>query len=470
MSESGIGRREFLRGAVAASAAGMLAGCRPTTTGDAPQVDAAYVPGEPLPWRNWGGNQACRPEARLAPATEDEIVSALSGAHGHVRPVGAGHSFSGLVPTDGALLATDMLNGLVSTDAETLQCEVWSGTRLHQLGPLLEAESLAMPNLPDIDYQTLAGAVSTSTHGTGATLGSLASIVEGVAIATPSGELIECDRTTQPEVFHAARCSFGALGVLTRLRIQCVPPFELAQRIHFEPLDGVLEDVVRLRDSHRHLEVLAFPHTSMAQVLLTDPDDGTTESTGVQSDDAESLREAYRLLGGIPGVGDFLFDAAFRATTAGMNTVHAGPSWRVLTHTRLARFKEMEYTVEADAGVECLREIMQTIREQEIPVVYPVELRYVKRDDIWLSMFHERDGCTISIHQFADERHGPVFDALEPIFWKYEGRPHWGKLHTLDAARLSALYPRWRDFQEVRRALDPEGRMLNPHLRELLGA
>ena len=141
----------------------------------------------------------------------------------------------------------------------------------------------------------------------------------------------------------------------------------------------------------------------------------------------------------------------------------------MLAHTRVERFHEMEYTVPADAGTACLREILATIRDERIPVIFPIELRFVAADDIWLSMFHRRAGATISIHQFHDLDYRPYFDRIEPIFWKYEGRPHWGKLHTLDATRLAERYPRWRDFQEVRRALDPEGRMGNGHLRTVLG-
>jgi len=452
------------------SATGLLPACRPTSTGDAPEVGLAYTPGGPIPWRNWAGNQACQPAARLAPESEDELLSMLAGAVGPIRPVGAGHSFSALVPSDGTLVATDFLSGLLSVDAERQQCEVGSGTRLHQLGPLLEAEGLALPNMPDIAYQTVAGAIGTSTHGTGVTLGSLSSFVEGLTIATPAGELIECDRAHRPELFAAARCSLGSLGVITRVRLQCQPSFRLAQRVRFEPLEEVLDDVERRRVAHRHFEVLAFPHASLAHVMETDEDDTHPDHIQVGEEDPQALRDAYRLLGAVPLIGDALYDAAFRATVAGEETVWAGASWRVLTHQRIQRFREMEYTVPADAGAACVRELMQVIRDREIPLVYPIEIRWVKQDDIWLSMFNGRDGCTLSIHQYADEDHRPVYEALEPILWKYGGRPHWGKLHSLDAASLEVLYPRWREFNAVRESMDAEGRMLNGHLRTVLGA
>lgn len=466
-----MGRRSFLRSALAASAAGLWPGCRPTSTGEAKEVDVPWVPGEPLPWRNWAGTHVCRPAERAAPETEDELVALLERAPAPIRPVGAGHSFSALVPSDGTLLATDFLDGLRSSDAARAQCEVGAGTRLHRLGPLLAAEGLAMKNMPDIDYQTLAGAISTSTHGTGTTLGSLSSFIVGLTLATPSGELLECDAEREPELFAAARCSLGALGVITRIRLQCEPGYRLAQRTGFEPLADVLDDIDARKRAHRHFELLAFPHASLAQVIVTDvAEPGASQDTRPEDPDPRILRDVYRGVGGLGPVGDWIYDGIFKLVVGDETTVHAGPSYEVLTHERILRFREMEYTVPAEAGPACLREVMHAIDARGIPIVYPVELRYVKSDDIWLSMFCERDGCTISIHQYADEAYEDAYAALEPIFWKYEGRPHWGKLHTLDAARLAALYPRWQDFREIRRSLDPEGRMLNDHLRAVLGA
>lgn len=465
---SGLRRRDFLRGVVGTSATGALAGCRPTSAGDADHPPETWQPGEPLPWRNWAGNQACTPEARLVPETEAELASALARADGPIRPVGASHSFSGLVPSDGMLVATDMLNGVIAIDTVGGDCEVWSGTRLHQIGPLLEAEGRAMWNMPDIDYQTVAGAISTSTHGTGMTLGSLTSSVRGLTLITPAGDVLECDAERNPEVFEAARCSLGALGVITRVRMATRTSHRLVQRQRIERLDEVLPDVVERAAAHRHFEILALPHSNLVQTMATDYDDGTAVAMGSPDDDGSALRDLYSAVGGIPAIGDALYGGLLSLAIEGNETVSVGPSWQVLSHHRISRFKEMEYTLPADAGPACVAEIMQLIRDRGIPVVYPVELRWVKADDVWLGMFYERDGCTVSIHQPADEDHRPVFDAIEPIFWKYGGRPHWGKLHSLDAERLSELYPRWSDFQAVRRELDPQGQMLNPHLKRVL--
>ncbi|MCP4005520.1 MAG: FAD-binding protein [bacterium] len=470
---SGLTRREFAHAALVSAAAGLLPACDPATTGPAPESPPEYIPGQPLPWVNWGGNQSCRPRERAAPGSEDELRTLLARSDaGIVRPVGTGHSFSPLVPSDGTLVASDLLHGLISSDAKTLEAEVWAGTRLHHLGPLLAQKGQAQPNLPDIDYQTLGGAVATSSHGTGREFGSLSHYVSELTLATPQGDLLTCDSRRNPEIFHAARCSLGALGVVTRMRIRNRKQIRLVERARFEPLEDVLETIEERRDRLRHFEFYAFPHSTLSLVLAvdeaTDPDEVSSEVED-DPDSIRALRDAYRWVGRWPVIGSFAYDQVLRAVAAGTESVRIGPSHRVLPHVRLLRFREMEYTVPAEVGPDCLREILATIRERRIPVVFPIEFRYVKRDDVWLSQFYQRDGVSISIHQFADEDYRPYFNEIEPIFWKYEGRPHWGKLHTLDAGRLEKLYPRWRDFQEVRRELDPERKLVNRHLRDVFG-
>jgi FAD/FMN-containing dehydrogenase len=130
----------------------------------------------------------------------------------------------------------------------------------------------------------------------------------------------------------------------------------------------------------------------------------------------------------------------------------------------------MEYSVPLHNGAACLQEILETIREQKIDVVFPLEYRYVSRDDTMLSMSSgDEDHAAISVHRVAPEDYRPYFDVIEPIFWKYGGRPHWGKIHHLGALQLSQLYPRFEEFRSIRQQLDPQGRMLNAHLRKIFG-
>jgi len=111
--------------------------------------------------------------------------------------------------------------------------------------------------------------------------------------------------------------------------------------------------------------------------------------------------------------------------------------------------------------------VLDTISGNGIDVVFPLEYRYVRGDDLWLSMDEGGDRAAISVHRTASEDYRPLFEAVEPIFWKYGGRPHWGKVHSLGCAELTKLYPRFEDFRALRAEMDPAGRLLNPHLRNL---
>ncbi len=462
-------RRSFLQSAAAGAALATLPGCGDPTPPLA-QGGPGYAPGSgaPLPWRNWAGTAWCQPEQRAAPQSESEVVDLLASATAPVRPVGAGHSFSPLVPTDGTLFSLDGLNGLGEVDDRALTAWVWAGTRLGPLGPMLEARGQAMPNLPDIDYQALGGALATSTHGTGAALGSISDGVDGLVLATATGELIECDRSRNAAVFHAARCSLGALGVVTRVKLRNRRPFRARETTRMVPVDELLDEAPARAAAVPFWEFYAFPHASVGMEIATVETDAPVEIP--EEEDLNALGEmrdlAVRLVqAGRPGV------AVLDAILGGLpSSERTDTSHRVLAHTRVERFHEMEYTVPAEAGPACLREILDTIRAEKIPIIFPIEFRYIRRDDAWLSMFSNRDGASISIHQFHDLDYRPYFERIEPIFWKYDGRPHWGKLHTLDASRLATLYPHWGEFEAVREALDPSGRMLNAHLRQVLGA
>jgi FAD/FMN-containing dehydrogenase len=181
----------------------------------------------------------------------------------------------------------------------------------------------------------------------------------------------------------------------------------------------------------------------------------------------EQLAELHESLAWLPGLGRLIYDAMIESSFEARERV--GRCYSVLANLRLVRFNEMEYTVPAEAGPDCLREILSAIERLPRPASWPLEYRYIRADDVWLSPFYQRDGCSISLHQPIARDYRPFFDTVEPIFWKYQGRPHWGKLHSLDGAQLAGLYPRWADFQDVRREVDPDGRFLNPHLRRVFG-
>lgn len=431
-------------------------------------LPATVRAGRPIPWRNWSGAQRCIPAARVAPANEAELAELLHKARGTVRAVGAGHSFSPLVPTDGTLVSLDRMAGMLSHDDESRQAEFGAGTRLGDVGEPLAAIGQALDNMPDIDQQTLAGAVATSTHGTGMRFGSLSTQVTSLRLVTADGEIVECSAEREQDIFNAARVSLGALGVVTRLRLQNRTPFRLHEKNWLQRTDELLEQVTELRDGNRHFEMLPITHSDFAlAITINETDLPVTPREEVDgTDSVELLRYAHKFGRGYPDARRNMMNLMARFIES---SEMVGDSWQVFANVREVRFNEMEYQVPAENGPECLREVLKTIRDNNLNTWFPLEYRYVKGDDIWLSPFHGRDTASISVHQYYEMDYHDYFSRIEPIFWKYGGRPHWGKLHSLNAGQLASLYPRWDDFLAVRELLDPDGRFLNGHLREALG-
>jgi len=472
-------RRQFIQGSLAIGASAALvnvAGCSQKNIDPLAQLNltaADFEAGKPLPWINWAGNQSCIPSWRVAPTSEDELVTALQTAKGVVRPVGAGHSFSGVVPTNDTLISTDLLSGLVSHDGDKMQATLLAGTRMHDMGPLLHSVGQAVPNMPDMDYPSIGGAIANSVHATGTSFGSMCSYVTGLKIATVSGELIECSATKNPQIFQAARTSIGALGVVSQVTLQNQTPYNLTEVNKVEKLTDVLENLEARCNAHRHFEFFPIPFASFCITVATDIAKPGDKNVGEDDPQAvNSLRQVFDAVSWVPLIGKGLYDKTLATAIAGdAETVRTGASYQVFPHTRVVRFREMEYTVPAELGPACLREILKTIEDQNLPLAFPIEYRYVKADDIWLSMFEGQDGCSISIHQFGDLDYKAPFAVIEAIFWKYGGRPHWGKIHTLDAKRLAPLYPKhWQDFKEVRKTLDPQGKLMNVHLTQIFGS
>lgn len=467
-------RRSFLQSSLAVgmgSAFGALTGCGPQSS--EPQSPVSFAPGQPMPWINWAGNQSCIPNCRFSPASEDELVSTLKSAKGVVRAVGAGHSFSAVVPTNDTLISTDLLSGLVRHDPEKMQATLLAGTRLNSVGPILQSIGQAVPNMPDTDYAALGGSIVNSVHATGKSFGSMSSYVTGMKLATVSGDLLECGAEKNPQIFQAGRTSVGALGIVSEITLQNQASYSLTERNRIERFEDVFDDMEARCKAHRHFECFPIPYSSLCVTVATDIAKPGDKSVGEEDPQAvNTLRDVFDAVSWIPLVGEGLYDKLLSSElTDAAETIRTGPSYKVFPHVRVVRFREMEYTVPAEAGPACIREILHTIKEKNLPLSFPIEYRYVKADDIWLSMFEGQDGCSISVHQFGDLDYKAPFAEIEPVFWKYGGRPHWGKIHTLDATRLAKLYPRhWQDFQEVRRELDPHGKLMNPHLRELFGS
>lgn len=424
-----------------------------------------------IPWRNWSGAQSCLPAARLAPKNLDELTSAIQQAPGRIRPVGSAHSFSALIPTDGTLLSLSYFSGLLDHDGKTLQAEFGAGTPMSRMGVPLRDIGQALPNMADIDYQTLAGAIATSTHGTGKTFQSCSAQVCAMQLVTANGEVLDCDRQRHPEVFSAARVSLGALGVATRIRLQNRPAYRLREHQWIARTEELLEDLDKNTRENQHWEMLVVTHSDYAlSIALNETNDTPTPPISPEEEGGNEfvnlIEKLDKYASDFPDLRRTLLNS-LRHLASFEDRV--GDSFDIYANVRTVRFNEMEYSVPAEHGPACLREILKLIEDKDLRTWFPIEYRYVKADDIALSMFEGRDSCSISVHQHYQMDHHNFFAAIEPIFWKYNGRPHWGKLHSLNARTLQPLYPRWREFVEVRQALDPHGRFLNAHLASILG-
>ena len=419
-----------------------------------------------LPWRNWSGSQQCLPAARVAPASVAELQELIALSKGTVRPVGSGHSFTALVPTDDTIVSLSRLSGLVDHDPQRLQSTLWAGTRLGDVGKPLEDVGQAMINLPDIDEQTLAGSLATATHGTGAGIGCLSTFVEGLQLVDGQGDLVDCDANNNAEIFQAAKVSMGVLGVITQVRLQNVAPYRLRRDTVWHEFDEILEIAEDMADQYRNFELYYIPFSGMGYTEsceLTDESVAVTEKID-SNESLEDLKMARDWLDWSPRLRELIVGGM--ASTI-KNEVTVASSWKNYPSERNVRFNEMEYNVPREYGLQVLREIRTALETQHHEVFFPIEMRYVREDDIWLSPFYERDTCTIAVHRYFNEDFTPYFKTIEPIFRKYHGRPHWGKLNTLQRSDFRKIYPRWDDFVAVRRELDPKGLFLNPYLREL---
>lgn len=456
-------RRRLLKAGLSVPALAALEACGgrsdPTGYGHSP------VAGE---WRNWSGGQSARPARFVQPQNEDELLKLIRETRDPLRVAGASHSFSALVSTDQTLVSLDGMKGIIDFDVEHLQANIWAGTRLRDLGAPLEALGQGLSNQGDIDSQALGGAVGTATHGTGISLGSFSSMVTGLRILSADGQALDCSSEVEPEVFHGAACAFGALGVLSQIRLQNRPAYKLREHTFGVPLQHILDNAGKWRDENRHFEFWALYDADFALVkTLNETTDTLTrpESTWLGDRIFWAVVElAYRFPSITPKLQEILVEM-YPAESA-----RVGWSHQIFPSVRDLRFNEMEYQVPVERGLDCLMEVRAAARKAGVTTMFPIEFRYVAADDCLISPFAGRSACSISIHQYHRADWRPLFSVIEPVLRKYEGRPHWGKLHTMTAKELAPLYPGWDRFQVLRKRLDPQGRFLNPHLRALFGA
>lgn len=426
-------------------------------------------------WKNWAGNVVATPMAIERPSSEDavaDIVAQAANQNHSVRVVGSGHSFTPAVATPGVLLDIAELSGIRSIDRSAGTVTVGAGTTLNDLNRLLDAEGLAMANLGDIAYQTVAGAVSTSTHGTGYRLTGLAAQVAGLRLVNGAGNIVNATASENLDVLDVARVSVGALGVITECTLKVVDSFAL--RAHEMPMkfDDVLNNIDELKTSNDHFEFFWIPHTKWT---LTKRNNRTTDALQplplVKGWIEKTFMENYAF-GALCRLGRMRPSMIPRLATAlpssGSRT-YVDKSYKIFASPRLVRFYEMEHAIPVDALPTALREIKDMIERKGYLLNFPVEVRFTAADDVPLSTSYGRESAYIAVHVYQGMEYGPFFRDVEDILRQYDSRPHWGKIHHRHAEELSSLYPRFSDFLEMRDRLDPARVFSNDYTRQVFG-
>jgi L-gulono-1,4-lactone dehydrogenase len=427
-------------------------------------------------WRNWTGDQQCAPAEIARPHNRDELIAAVvaaAEAGQKVSVAGAGHSFTEAALTDGTMLDVAALAGTIDADPASGLVKVGAGTVLADLNEELHRLGLALENLGDVDRQTVAGAISTGTHGTGAKLRNISAQVEAVELVCADGSVRELD-ASQPDLLRAARVGVGALGAIAAVTLRCVPAFTLLRVDSPQPREEVLDSFAARAEANDHFELFTFPYAESALVLERNRVEGPPRPRGrfaaylndivLENWALEALSATGRL---IPTAIPHLSRLAAALASGGRTTDRSD---RVFASERRVRFTEMEYGVPREHGPEAARRVIEWVRANRYPVFFPIEMRVAAGDDALLSPSHQRDTAYIAVHQYRGMEWRPYFEAVEEIMGEYEGRPHWGKRHFQSAATLAPLYPEWVRFQAARDELDPERAFANEYATRVLGA
>ena len=427
-------------------------------------------------WRNWTGDQRCVPARIERPRDRADLIEAVRRATDQgltVRAVGSGHSFTDAACTGGVLIEMAELNRILEVERDAGLVKVEGGIGLRALNELIWGHGMAIENLGDIDRQTISGAVSTGTHGTGARFRNLSSVIEAVELILPDGTLLDISPDSEPELLPSVRIGLGALGVIATLTLRTVPAFSVRRTDSPVALAETLERLQDLAEGSDHFEFYVFPHTEVALLRQSERTDEPPQPRHSALEFGQEVilenwvmgaiaRAGRRLPSRIPRLSRFVSSQLAKSTKMDR-------SYRVFASRRLIRFTEMEYAIPRRHAAEAIPRVIEAAERADPPVGFPVEVRFVAADDSILSPAHDRDTCYIAVHQYQGMAWEGYFRSVEAIMDEYGGRPHWGKRHFQTAATLAERYPRWEDVLSARARFDPEGTFRNQYLDRVLG-
>lgn len=426
--------------------------------------------------KNWSGNVQWNPSIIEKPSTEKEIQNiVLKAANDNkkIRVIGSGHSFTSLCSTNEILISLDNYQGATSINKEKKQATVKGGTKLSLLGELLFKEGLAMENLGDINVQSVAGAISTGTHGTGVGFKSISNQVVALKFINGKGEVIECSETKNTELFKAAQVSLGCFGIITEITIQCVPAYKLKLQNGREKLSDVLATLDQRNTENRNFEFYWIPYTDTAWTKTSNiVEESEPDKVNIFNYLTEYVLEnyVYKILCEYAKIFPSQNKTVANITAASISSVKkVFHSHKVYTTQRLVKFHEMEYNIPADAYNDAFKDIKKLVNTKKFNVHFPIENRWVKGDDVYMSPAYERDSAYIACHMYNKKDSKAYFTALEEIFKAYNGRPHWGKMNNFTTEDIVNSYPKFDTFMTLRKQHDPQNIFVNPYIKNLLG-
>ncbi len=424
-------------------------------------------------WKNWAHTFEEKPEKVFYPKTIEEVCSLVKDAKEHrkkIRVIGAGHSFTELARTNEWLVSLDLLSGIEDIDEDELTATVYAGTRLHEIGEELGKRGYAQENLGDINVQSIAGAISTGTHGTGIQFGNVSSQVIALTFVTADGEVITTSKTENQSYFHASLVSLGTFGIIVKVKLKMIkaPIYEYrSDKVKFQQLIKDLPDYI---NNNRHFEFYMFPYSDLVQVKTMNITEKQPQSLSFHH--FKNLWLENYLFYFLSTISKWIPKTS--STISKISALGVGKasvvseSFNLFATPRLVRFREMEYCIPIEHFQKAIREVKEKIETERFQVHFPIECRVVKGDDIWLSPSYQRNSAYIAFHMYKGMDYEHYFASMEEIMLRYEGRPHWGKMHTRTKEDLSNIYPKFQEFCEIRKQLDPNNMFLNDYLQELL--
>ncbi|WP_454560937.1 D-arabinono-1,4-lactone oxidase [Mycobacterium haemophilum] len=428
-----------------------------------------------IKWGNWAGEQFCAPSAIVRPTSEAELVEAVTRAAQRgepVRAVGTGHSFTDCACTDGVMIDMTGLQRVISADPTTGLVTIEGGAKLHALGPQLAERGLGLENQGDIDAQSITGATATATHGTGARFPNLSARIVAMRLVTATGDVLTLTEDCNDDAYLAARVSLGALGVISQVTIQTVPLYTLNRRDERRALTETLENLDDYVDGNDHFEFFVFPYADTALTRTTRRSDEEPTPTPRWKrrlhEQVENggfgviCRTGRRFPPAAPTLNRLM-------TKVISNSTVSDRAYKVYATERKVKFTEMEYAIPREHARVAIQRVIDLVRRRNLPIMFPLEVRFAASDDAFLSTAHGRDSCYIAVHQYTGMEFETYFRAVEAIMDEYAGRPHWGKRHYQSAGTLRERYPRWDRFAAVRDRLDPDRVFLNDYTRRVLG-